>query len=170
MLPPPLRAIVDPKAVMSFWLKLIVAVAGCEIGAGPRYTDDAALELTIVTLAVTAVAPLGMPPRVATRNVRGVAATSLPDRPFANRVSSRRTGASGWNVLPTTWSVAIPVAAPSTPWTAWSSATAAVHACAGQAVPKSMVKVVELVTSPRFLLKASAPFAVLAWVPPVGIV
>src|ERR1035437_5894177 len=95
MLPPPLRAMVDPKAVMSALLKLIVAVAGCEIGAGPRYTDDAALELTMVTLAVTAVAPAGMPPRVATRKVRGVAATSLPDRPLAWRGGSRGARAAG---------------------------------------------------------------------------
>src|ERR1035437_9719566 len=44
----------------------------------------------------------GTLPRPPTLNVRGVAATSLPESPLPKRVSSKRTRATGWYVAPAT--------------------------------------------------------------------
>src|SRR5450759_5250527 len=96
MVPVVLRATVSPLALISPALKLIVEVVGLAIGSGPRYTAQEYVELTTVTLPVTAVAPAGMglPARVwlVTANVAGVLATSLPERPLPDRLSSRRVG------------------------------------------------------------------------------
>ena len=58
------------------------------------------MELTTVTLPVTALAPLGTPPWPHTVKVRGVLALSLPDSPIPLRVSSTRAGVRAWYVSP----------------------------------------------------------------------
>ena len=61
----------------------------------------AAVELTTVALPVMAVAPEGMPLWPAIVKVRGTPADSLPLRPMPLRVSSTRTGVTGWYLLGT---------------------------------------------------------------------
>src|SRR5664279_2466516 len=94
--PVALRATVRLLALISPVLKLIVEVVGAASGSGPMYTAQEKLELTTVTLPVTAVALLGIPPRPVIWNVAGVLAVILPLQPLPLRVSSRRTGVIGW--------------------------------------------------------------------------
>ena len=94
--PPPLRATVRPLPVISPAEKLIVDGDGLTTGSGPRYTAQEFVELTTVTLPVTAVAFDGTPGRPLTWKVWGTLAWSLPLSPLPVRLSTIRTGVIGW--------------------------------------------------------------------------
>src|ERR1035437_1139784 len=93
--PPAPRETVRLLPLTSPALKLIVEVDGLAVATGPRYTAQEKVGLTTVTLPVTALALLGMPPRPATWNVAGVLARSLLPRPLPARVSRTRDGVMG---------------------------------------------------------------------------
>ncbi len=75
--PVSLNATVSPLPAVWPAPKLMVEVAGLDLGWGPRYRAQPSDGLTTVTFPVTATALSGMPSRPETLNVAGTPATSL---------------------------------------------------------------------------------------------
>jgi hypothetical protein len=75
-------------------------VLGVEPTAGPTARKPALVWPVTVTLAVTATASPGTPPRPLTWNDRGAWLVNWPARPFPNLESRTRAGSSGTNVAP----------------------------------------------------------------------